>query len=42
MMHLNKLREIKPLTGPFRFASMADKDDSSEDEGGLNDNDEER
>ena len=33
MMHLNKLREIKRIREEkFRFASMVDDDDSSEDE----------
>lgn len=33
MMHLNKLREIKRIRDDkFRFASMVDEDDSSEDE----------
>jgi len=33
MMHLNKLREIKRIReDKFRFASMVDDDDSSEDE----------
>jgi len=39
-MHLNKLREIKRIKDEkFRFASLADEDDSSEDdsdEGGEN------
>ena len=33
-MHLNKLREIKRIKDEkFRFASMVDEDDSSDDEG---------
>ncbi len=37
-MHLNKLREIKRIKDEsFRFASMVDEDDSSDDEGAEGD-----
>ena len=36
-MHLNKLREIKRIREDrYRFATMVDEDDSSDDEAGEN------